>query len=378
MSNSQYFNQDCLEVMPTIPDKSVDLIFCDLPYHSTNCKWDSAIDLDKLWVEFKRIRKDTTPIVMTCTTRFGLELIKANPKEFRFDMVWQKSRKCGFLQARKRPLCNHEMVYFFYKKQPKYNYLKYHKYSKKESSKKALTGDCYNQTNRKNKLDKGYGTYDPTLPASVIVNDVKSEEDTTYGAIPDSSKRVHAVSYDPPLPASVIVNDNVYGEEKRPDNRCRTQMYDPALPASVIVGGNLYCKNNIERRNDTYDPQLPVSVIVNDEKRDKDSMFGQISGEKGVSHATKYDPQLPASILKIASKKPSKHQTGKPLELMEFILKYWTDENDTVFDPTFGGGSMPIQCKLMNRKFIGCEMDKKFYDDTLALLNGKFDNLKLK
>jgi site-specific DNA-methyltransferase (adenine-specific) len=256
--NSQYFNKDCFEVLPTIADNSVDLIFCDLPYQVTNCKWDCALDLDKLWIEFKRIRKDTTPIVMTCTTKFGLELIKANPKEFRFDMVWQKSRKCGFLQARKKPLCNHEMVYFFYKKQPKYNYLKYHKYSKKESSKKALTG----------------------------------------------------VSYDPPLPASVIVND-----EK--------QLYSSK---SGTCG-------NIKHR---------------------------IEGS--------YDPGLPGSILKIASKKPSKHQTGKPLDLMEFILKYWSCEGDTIFDPTFGGGSMAIQSKIMNRKFIGCELDKKFYDDTIVLL----------
>ena len=82
-----------------------------------------------------------------------------------------------------------------------------------------------------------------------------------------------------------------------------------------------------------------------------------------------YDPPLPASIQPFKSSKPSKHQTGKPLDLMEFILKYWTDEGDTVFDPTFGGGSMPIQCKIMNRKFIGCEMDEKFYNDFILLIN---------
>ena len=299
--NSQYFNKDCLEILPTIPDKSVDLIFCDLPYHSTNCKWDSAVDLDKLWVEFKRIRKDTTPIVMTCTTKFGYELISSNKKEFKFDMVWQKSRKCGFLQARKRPLCNHEMVYFFYKKQPKYNYLKYHKYTKKEPASVITGGNLYTKKDLVRKND----TYEPPLPASVLVND-----------------------------------DGVYGKEMRPADRCRTQMYDPALPASVIV-------NN----------------------RKEDSTYGNSINDLHKVHSSCYEPQLPASIQPFKSTKPSKHQTGKPVDLMEFILKYWSDEGDTVFDPTFGGGSMPIACKIMNRKFIGCEMDEKFYNDTLELLN---------
>jgi len=295
-------NKDCLEILPTIPDKSIDLIFCDLPYGQTNCKWDSIIPIDKLWIEFKRIRKDTTPVIMTCTTKFGYKLIQSNEKEFKYDMVWQKSRKTGFLQARKRPLCNHEMVYFFYKKPPKYNYLKYHKYSKKKST----------------KLRK---------------NDGQELWNTAKGFTNDQGT------------------------------------YEPTLPASVISGGNLYTKNDIVRSHDTYEPKLPASVIVNDQS--------PIKSWCEPDDKSFYGDELPDSILKIASKKPSKHSTSKPLALMEFILKYWTDENDIVFDPTFGGGSMPIQCKLMNRQFIGCEMDKKIYDDAVELINGKFDNLKI-
>ena len=410
-----YFNQDCFEILPTIADNSVDLIFCDLPYNSTNCKWDqSVIDLDKLWIEFKRIRKDTTPIVMTCTTKFGLELIKSNPKEFKFDMVWQKSRKCGFLQARKRPLCNHEMVYFFYKKQPKYNYLKYHKYSKKESS-KALTGECYNQSGRKTPLDKGYGTYEPTLPASVIINNkggdcygaLKSRVEGSYepqlpaSVIYDKTLDVKKgtdiynkhllknrnVGYEPQLPASVIVNNEekarpitVYGDGIKSS---QWGTYEPTLPASVIgmnTGGKGIYKRLVNKNGEpqfkdivprVYDPPLPASVIVNEMcLRKENSTYGNSfkTTKSKEDHSQAYDPPLPASIQPFKSTKPSKHQTGKPLDLMEFILKYWTDEGDTVFDPTFGGGSMPIQCKIMNRKFIGCEMDKKFYDDTIQLL----------
>ena len=354
-------NKDCLEILPTIPDNSVDLIFCDLPYGQTNCKWDSIIPIDKLWIEFKRIRKDTTPIIMCCTTKFGHTLINANPKEFKMDMVWQKSRKCGFLQARKRPMVGHEMVYFFWKKQPKYNYLKYHTYTKKESKSRTIDkkllkvythGDVLNKPHRK-VIDKGTGSYEPILPDSVIVNDKiddekrKSKEMYNVG---DNFLENNRGTYYPTLPGSVISNKGgeVFGSLKRPINDTGGPSYEPKLPGSVIVNDAVYGELNDGKINDnskiggpSYEPILPDSVIVNE----------------------------PDSILKIASKKPSKHSTGKPLELMEFILKYWTDEGDIVFDPTFGGGSMPIQAKIMKRQFIGCEMDKKIYDDAVKLIN---------
>ena len=326
-------NKDCLEILPTIPDNSVDLIFCDLPYGQTNCKWDSIIPIDKLWIEFKRIRKDTTPIIMCCTTKFGHTLISSNPKEFKMDMVWQKSRKCGFLQARKRPMVGHEMVYFFYKKQCKYNYLKYHTYTKKQSKAKTIDKkllkvytheDVLNKPHRK-VIDKGTGSYDPILPDSVIVNDCYENNTGINRTINKNGTR-------------------------------------PFVPM-VVVG---------------YEPKLPSSVIVNDEN--PKCLYRSINddGSKAfvISDGTSgYNPRLPDSILKIASKKPSKHPTGKPLELMEFILKYWTDEGDIVFDPTFGGGSMPIQCALMKRQFIGCEMDKKIYDGAVELINkAKYKN----
>ena len=97
------YNGDCLDSMELIDDKSVDLIFCDLPYGQTSCKWDCLIDLDKLWIEFMRIKKLNTPIIMTCTTKFGLSLLNSCPKKcpFRYDLVWCKSASAGFLCARR-------------------------------------------------------------------------------------------------------------------------------------------------------------------------------------------------------------------------------------------------------------------------------------
>ena len=129
---------DCLEVLKTIPAKSIDLIICDLPYGclssktisldrsyrgggiekntATGCPWDVKIDLEKFWEQVKRIRKNEhSPTIHFCTTKFGYDLIKSNEKEFRYDMVWTKTNAVGFLQANKMPMRAHEMMYVFSK-----------------------------------------------------------------------------------------------------------------------------------------------------------------------------------------------------------------------------------------------------------------------
>ena len=86
---------DCLELMKDIPDKSIDLFFCDLPYNALpKQEWDKKIDLEKLWIQIRRLRKDShTPIFFTTTTKYGVELIQSAPKDipFRYDLVWAKS-----------------------------------------------------------------------------------------------------------------------------------------------------------------------------------------------------------------------------------------------------------------------------------------------
>jgi DNA modification methylase len=114
-------NGDCLEVMKDFSNNSIDLLFCDLPYGQTSCKWDSLIDLELFWKEVNRICKDTTPMFFTCSTKFGVSLINSNPKNFRYDLVWVKSAPCGFLNAKKMPMKKHEMIYVFYKKLPLYD-----------------------------------------------------------------------------------------------------------------------------------------------------------------------------------------------------------------------------------------------------------------
>ena len=221
-------NGDCLKLLNEIDDNSVDLVFCDLPYGQTSCKWDCKIDLVEMWKQFKRVRKDKhTPFFFTCSTRFGYELIKSNEKWFRYDLVWEKSAAVGFLCAKKIPMRKHEMIYVFYENLPLY----------------------------------------------------------------DISSHNHKFVKTTPYPNET----NLYGTKNHP------------------------------------------------------------TGEKGC-----YDPPLPSSILQFKSER-GKHKTQKPTTLMDWILKYYSKEGDTILDPTMGSGSTGVSCKSMNREFIGIEMDEEIY-----------------
>ena len=120
--NFLLYNEDCLERMKSIPDKSIDLILCDLPYGTTQCKWDSVIPFSDLWSAYERIIKDSGVIVLFGTGIFSARLICSNEKLYKYSLVWKKGeRVSGFLNAKKMPLRNHEDIMVFYKKQPTYN-----------------------------------------------------------------------------------------------------------------------------------------------------------------------------------------------------------------------------------------------------------------
>lgn len=118
---NKIYNEDCLVGMQRIPDKSIDLIACDLPYGTTQNKWDSVIPLDKLWGQYERIIKDNGAIVLTAAKPFSATLLLSNQKLFRYDVIWKKNKSTGFLNVKKMPLRNHEEILVFYKKLPTYN-----------------------------------------------------------------------------------------------------------------------------------------------------------------------------------------------------------------------------------------------------------------
>ena len=165
-------NGDCLELLKELEPKSVDLVFCDLPYGQTSCTWDNKIDLNELWKELKRVVKPTTPLFFTCSTKFGYELIKSNEKWFRYDLVWEKSNSCGFLCAKKMPMKIHEMIYVFYDELPLYDISSHkHKFVRVLTPLSAGTSHIYGNTNGGEK-----NTYDPPLPTSIL--QFKSERGT--------------------------------------------------------------------------------------------------------------------------------------------------------------------------------------------------------
>ncbi|MEX3625791.1 site-specific DNA-methyltransferase [Viridibacillus arvi] len=116
------YNMDCLEGMRFIPDKSVDLILCDLPYETTKCSWDSIIPFEELWAQYKRVIKDNGAIVLTASQPFTTKLINSNMKWFRYEWIWKKgSHVTGFPNANRMPMKNHENICVFYRKLPTYN-----------------------------------------------------------------------------------------------------------------------------------------------------------------------------------------------------------------------------------------------------------------
>lgn len=112
---------DCLEMMKLTPDGSVDMVLCDLPYGTTQNKWDAVIPFEALWAEYRRIRKPSAAIVLTAAQPFTSALIMSNPKEFKYQWVWDKVQPTGHLNAKKQPMRRHEDVVIFYAEQPIYN-----------------------------------------------------------------------------------------------------------------------------------------------------------------------------------------------------------------------------------------------------------------
>ena len=228
----EIFNNDCLEKLKDIEKNSVDCFICDLPYGTTAYKksWDNKINLDDLWRELKRIAKnDNTPYFFFCDFRFGTELYNSNTKWFRYDMVIKKSNVVGFLNSKRMPLREHELLLVFYKKSPTYN---------------------------------------------------------------------------------ITDNHNV---------------------------------KSIHRRKQPYDKSIYGKVIRKEHKY--------------------YEPPLPRSILNTSNSNHHRnHPTEKSQDILEWIIKYYTNEGNTVLDPTMGSGSVGVACKTLNRKFIGIEKDEKYYE----------------
>ena len=226
MNDIKLLNGDCLELMKDIPDGSIDMILCDLPYGTTACKWDTVIPFELLWEQYNRIIKDNSAIVLFGSQPFTTELNHSNLKMFRYEWIWIKNNSTGFQLANKRPLKKHEIISVFYRKQPTYNPQGLQVYGK--INKRKSTGDNWSE-----------------------------------------------------------MNNNEY-----------------------------------------------------------------------IQRFTNY----PTQILEFGYDKEKLHPTQKPVALLEYLIKTYTNEGDVVLDNCMGSGSTGIACVNTHRNFIGSELDENYFN----------------
>lgn len=166
---------DAIEMMSTLEDESVDMILCDLPYGTTQNKWDSIIPFDKMWEQFNRICKSSAAMAFTSAEPFTSNLILSNIKMFRYDLIWEKSHATGFLNANKMPLRKHENILLFYRKPPIYNAQLFEK--EKENIRPVR---------KKNRQSSNYGVFDSGdhrivpisigYPASILKHNIEQRK----------------------------------------------------------------------------------------------------------------------------------------------------------------------------------------------------------
>ena len=272
------YNQDCFNIFPEIKDNSIDMVLVDLPYTQTSCKWDCMIDLDEMWVQLKRICKKQCNYVFFCTTKFGYQLIKSNEKWFRYDLVWYKNKKVGFLNANKMPLRNHEMIYVFSQ----------NGVGKKTYNPQKTKGKPYTDDRKGKRKDMGVYRYEGKKYIPERIENKGDRHPTSILEVPRSatgSPKIRGGKY----------NDSPYGDFK-----------------------------DIKSKND------------------------------GTKH--------PPSVLKFNNPKKSLHRTMKPTKLLDFLVKSYTNQGDTIIDFTCGSGSTGISCLRNKRKVILIEKDKDIYE----------------
>ena len=185
---------DCLDVMPTLPAGSVDMILCDLPYGTTACAWDSVIPFDALWTQYRRIAKPNAAIVLTASQPFTTDLIQSNRADFRYEWIWRKNAASNFANANKMPGKAHENVCVFYRAQPIYN---------KQPTRSEVKDRAFGRANGshgKTKAGGVYGNLQTTGETMVLKEFVSPKSVLDFPVVPNANgTKVHPTQKPVPL-----------------------------------------------------------------------------------------------------------------------------------------------------------------------------------
>ncbi len=331
--NCDLINGDCLEEMKKLDDDSIDLIFCDLPYGQTSCKWDCKIDLELFWKEVMRIKKLHTPIFFTTTTKFGVELIQSAPKKchFRYDLCWVKSSSAGFLCVYNESSISVKDKGDIKIKDVKINdYVKskngfikvldYFDNGKKECYKIITNNNLELILTKDHKIETKTGL--KPLEEIKIYNQELILTDNGF----DYIKKIEYVGMKDTCDIEVEHIDHTYYCNNISISNCAKKMplrkhemiyvfyeklpfYDLSSHTHKFlksgdkgqINGDVYCKaNRVDGMKGQYNPPLPVSVVKEETKYDQEhnsDLYGNIKRDDRKNKKV-YDPPLPNSVIK--------------------------------------------------------------------------------
>lgn len=301
-------NADCFDELKNIQDKTVDMVCVDLPYGQTSCHWDTTIDLSKMWDELKRICKYNTVYVFFCTTKFGHSLISSNKNWFRYDLVWEKSKALGFLSAEKIPLKKHEMIYIFSRNTNIDDVNIEHNLELRAYAKKVK--DYINKPFKQIFKDMGNRCVDHFL-----------RHDTSQWGM------------------------------------CSESTYNKLIELYKIIEMEDYMTYDEIKVTTTYNPQKTKGKPYTVKRTGKIALYNAPLIDCVNATGDRY----PTSILNFNQPRKSVHPTQKPTDLLEWLIKTYSNENDIVLDFTMGSGSTIEACVNTNRRYIGIEKDKDIY-----------------
>lgn len=311
----QLYQGDCLEIMKEIPDKSVDCIICDLPYNMTSCKWDNLIPFKPLWDNYKRVIKQGGGIVLFGSEPFSSLLRTSNIDWFKYDWIWIKEQSSSGLQAKIQPLKKHETISVFYQTLSKtdttnmFDNLK--EYMISERKKTGLTSE---------QMHKLLGSY---MGSHYFTR-------KTQFAIP--TKQAYEKL-------------QTTGFFKRPYEEIQTE-YKAELNKGTVSHSLQSC----------YNPQMETGKPYKAHYAPGAEVHGKSEHYVKENTGTRY----PTSILKFNREK-GLHPTQKPVPLLEYLIRTYTNEGETVLDNCMGSGSTGVACVNTNRDFIGIELDENYF-----------------